>query len=108
MTSIIHLLFLGQLLLGIAFTPVARVQPRVHVIEIRQMKFNPATLTVGKGDTLVFINKDLVTHNATEITGKSWKSPDLASGDSCRMAISRSAKYYCSLHPVMKGEIIVQ
>jgi len=30
------------------------VSPKVHVVEIRQMKFNPAVLEVNKGDTVVF------------------------------------------------------
>ncbi|MBB6611588.1 cupredoxin domain-containing protein [Pontibacter sp. Tf4] len=104
----VDLSLFGLLLLCTTFTPVAGVQPTVHTIRISQMQFNPATLTVHKGDTIVFVNKDIVTHDATEISGKAWKSPALASGDSWRMAATKSAAFYCSFHPVMKGKIVVK
>ena len=99
---------LGLLLLCTTFSLAPRVTPRVHRVEISQMQFKPATLMVSKGDTVEFINKDLVTHDATESSGKPWKSPALASGDSWRKAVTKSADYYCSFHPVMKGKIVVE
>lgn len=104
----VDLSLLGLLLLCSTFAPVTKAPPSVHTVQISQMRFQPAELIIRKGDTVVFINKDIVTHNATEISGKSWKSPDLASGDSWRTPISKSVAYYCSLHPVMKGKITVK
>jgi plastocyanin len=88
--------------------PGATLQPKVHTVEIRQMKFSPAVLEVSKGDSIIFINKDLVSHDVTEISGKSWKSPALAPGDSWEKAVTKTASYYCSFHPVMKGKILVK
>jgi plastocyanin len=89
-----------------AFT--GEVAPKTYTVEIKQMKFQPAELTVHKGDKVVFVNKDMVTHNVTEASGKSWKSPDLPSGKSWSMVATKNAGYYCSLHPVMKGTIVVK
>ncbi|MBF9251671.1 cupredoxin domain-containing protein [Pontibacter sp. 172403-2] len=79
-----------------------------HRVEIVQMRFQPAELSVKKGDTVVFVNKDVVTHNVTEESGKSWKSPALASGESWIVVVSRTSDYYCSFHPMMKGKILIE
>lgn len=80
---------------------------RRHVVEISQMKFVPEVLNVNKGDTVVWINKDMVGHDVTEETLNSWTSSRLAAGASWTMVATRSEAYYCSLHVVMKGKIIV-
>jgi plastocyanin len=35
---------------------------KVDTVEIKDMKFQPAEITVKKGDTIVWINHDMVTH----------------------------------------------
>lgn len=86
-------------------TPAATKQAPVVVIE--QMKFVPDTLTVKKGDTITFINKDLVPHDVTEIA-KGWKSGTLNPDSSWRFVPQKDADYFCSIHVVMKGRIKVQ
>lgn len=88
--------------------PGSTLQPKVHTVVIRQMKFSPAVLEVNKGDSIVFINKDLVSHDVTEASGKSWKSPALAPGDSWKKVVTKNSSYYCSFHPVMKGKVLVK
>jgi plastocyanin len=83
-------------------------QPQTHTVEIKQMKFQPATLNLQKNDTVVFVNSDIVAHNATEASSKAWASPNLASGDSWKVVVAQSADYYCTIHPVMKGKLVVQ
>jgi len=80
----------------------------LYTIEIKQMKFQPAELVVQKGDTIVWINRDLVTHDVTEIPGKTWTSSPLPTGKSWSLVVSQSADYYCSIHVVMKGKILMQ
>jgi plastocyanin len=82
--------------------------PVVHTIVISSMQFNPAELTLQKGDTVVFVNKDLVVHDITQDPEKSWTSSNLSPGQSYRMAIRVSSDYYCSIHPTMKGKLVVQ
>ena len=81
---------------------------KAYTVTIQQMKFTPATLTVSKGDTVIWINKDIVTHNVTDATAKEWASPGLSPGMSWSRVITKSAAYMCTLHPVMKGSLEVR
>ncbi|SFC25579.1 plastocyanin/azurin family copper-binding protein [Kaistella jeonii] len=88
-------------------TENANLKTETHVVTIENMKFNPAIITVNKGDKVTFINKDIVAHNATE-TKKLWASPLLQNGQSWTFAPDKTSDYYCSVHLVMKGKIIVK
>jgi plastocyanin len=79
-----------------------------HTVEIKQMKFNPAELQVSKGDTVVWVNHDIVAHDVTEERAKKWTSSLIPSNASWQMVVSQSADYYCSIHVVMKGKLIVK
>ena len=92
---------------GCTSEPEKRV-PEVHTIVISAMKFNPAELTLQKGDTIVFINNDLVVHDITQDPDKTWTSSNLSPGQSFRMAVRGSSNYYCSIHPTMKGKLLVE
>lgn len=81
--------------------------PQRHVVEISQMKFVPDILNVSQGDTIVWINKDMVDHDVTEEETHSWTSSRIPAGGSWKMVATKSDAYYCSLHVVMKGKIIV-
>lgn len=80
---------------------------RNHTIEIKQMTFSPANIVVKKGDRITFVNHDMVTHDITEAK-KAWSSAPLLIGKSWPMTVTQTAAYYCSIHPVMKGKIIVK
>ena len=79
-----------------------------HTIEIKQMKFEPAELKLHKGDTVLWINKDITDHDVTEETEKKWTSSKLPMGKSWSMVAQESANYFCSIHMVMKGQLIVE
>jgi plastocyanin len=69
------------------------------------MKFVPADITVHKGDTVIWINKDMVAHDVTEETAKAWTSSPISFGGSWKMEVTEEADYYCSIHAVMKGKL---
>lgn len=100
-------------LLNSCTTPEERAQKvqesvhKVYIVEIRQMQFKPAELTLQKGDTVVWTNQDIVTHDVTEEKHKLWTSGPLAPGHSWSFVVMESADYYCSIHVVMKGKLIV-
>ncbi|MBX2941746.1 MAG: hypothetical protein KF860_05325 [Cyclobacteriaceae bacterium] len=79
-----------------------------HTVEIKQMKFVPAELTVHEGDTVLWVNKDLVAHDATEENKKLWTSGPIALGGLWSKVVTESADYYCSIHVVMKGKLTVE
>jgi len=87
--------------------PLVKKQPTVHSVEIAQMKFNPSELSVKKGDIILFINHDLVPHDITEQPGKSWHSSPIAPGQTWKLEVREATDYFCSIHPVMKGKIMV-
>jgi len=89
-------------------TVAAEKKETTHFITIAQMNFSPAEITVSKGDTLVFINHDLVAHNVTEEDSNAWASPVLQPGQQWEHIVTASANYYCTIHPVMKGKITAQ
>jgi putative membrane protein len=78
-----------------------------HIIEIKNMKFIPAELSVKKGDTVVWINKDFVTHDVARSKDKSWQSTPLKEGQSWSKEITESENYNCTFHPFMNGKIIL-
>ena len=81
--------------------------PKSHIVEIKDMKFQPAELVVNKGDTVIWINKDIVPHDVTE-KNKAWASPLLNNEDVWKKVVKQSDAYYCSIHLVMKGKLIVK
>jgi plastocyanin len=102
------LLFLNLLLLHCA-TGEERIinKPGSDTVRIRQMQFQPAELTVHTGDTVVFVNEDMVAHDVTEASSKDWASGPMATGGSWKMRVTKSDDYYCSIHVVMKGKIML-
>jgi plastocyanin len=96
----------GLLLFSCKPTPEATV-PAKHIVEIKAMKFLPAELIVKSGDTVVWINRDIVTHDVTEDPGKAWTSSVMPTGATWSFIVTKSADYYCSIHVVMKGKLLV-
>lgn len=82
--------------------------PKVYVVEMKQMQFQPNELTVQKGDTVVFVNHDMVDHNIVEASKGLWSSSMLPAGKSWKTAIDKSYDYICTIHPTMKGKITVK
>jgi plastocyanin len=89
------------------FITPAKADTKVVVIE--GMKFVPATLTVHRGDTVVWRNKDFFPHNATASQG-GFRSGDLAPDASWQYKADHAGRfaYICTLHPSMKATLIVQ
>src|SRR5690606_7306496 len=80
-------------------------KPAIHTVEMKQMKFIPEMLTVNKGDTIIFVNRDMLTHDVTEEALKAWSSSPLKANESWKLTAMESVNYFCSIHPVMKGKI---
>jgi plastocyanin len=83
-------------------------KPHTDTVVINDMRFQPEEIRVRSGDTIVWVNRDLVTHCVNEASHRAWASPDIASGGSWRMVVTGNATYYCTIHPVMKGRIVVK
>ena len=84
--------------------------PKKHVVEISALKFEPEQLNAAIGDTVVWVNKDIVPHTATA-TDEKWDFDYIADGDKSTVLIVQETgnqPYFCRYHPSMKGVIIVR
>jgi plastocyanin len=101
----------GGLCLAAAGGAAARApdDPATHTVTIEGMTFVPETLTVTRGDTVVWINKDLVPHTATSKKG-GFDSQAIAAGESWKLVVSKRGElpYVCAFHPTMKGTLRVR
>ena len=99
-----------QLLLaaGLAFALGGPAYAATHTVKIDGMKYEPATLTVKRGDRIVWQNKDVVPHTAT--ARGAFDSGSIATGKSWSHAMSKSGRfdYVCTFHPGMKAQVVVQ
>lgn len=100
--------------LSILFTLPAegsKAAPQIHTVKIKGMVFVPATLEVSVGDTVVWVNEDLVPHTATAIAGdtKVFDSGVLPAKATWKYVAAKSGTipYVCLLHPTMKATLIV-
>jgi len=84
--------------------------PHSHVVEIRRMAFHPAVLEVRRGDTVVWVNRDIVPHTATAARKPGWNTGPLRQGKSGRHVANRRGEesYACELHPTMLGKLVVR
>ena len=80
---------------------------RVDTVFISEMKFQPEEINITKGDTVIWINNDLVEHCVTEAHNMNWTSHKIAAGSSWKKKIEQDTDYYCAIHLVMKGRIVV-
>ncbi len=81
---------------------------KIDTVKISGMEYHPADLTVNKGDTVVWINEDIVPHNVTAFPGNEWTSGTLNVGTTWKKVMEDDIDYYCSIHPTMKGKIAVK
>lgn len=81
-----------------------------HQVEIRNFAFAPKTLTVPAGTRVVWTNRDEEPHVVTSAGASFASSKALDTGDSYSATFSKPGTYtyYCSIHPMMVGTIIVQ
>lgn len=79
-----------------------------HTVTIEGMKFVPDTLTVKKGDRVVWKNQDVVPHTATAKGG--FDSRSIAAGRSWSHVARKPGRhdYVCTFHPGMKATLVVQ
>ena len=79
-------------------------------IEIHNFAFAPATLTVPVGTRVVWTNRDEEPHVITSAGSLFASSKGLDTSDSYAVTFSKPGTYgyYCSIHPMMVGTIIVQ
>jgi LPXTG-motif cell wall-anchored protein len=84
--------------------PRAAADPGVTIVDFN---FRPATITVNAGDTVTWTNSGKAPHDAR---GGGISTPTLKPGQSASHTFSSagSFSYICSIHPFMKGKVVVR
>lgn len=82
-------------------------QAQGSTVSIESFAFNPATLPVKAGTTVVWTNNDSVAHN---IKSTGFNSPTMAKGQTFEFKFDTKGtfEYSCGIHPSMTGKIVVE
>ena len=80
-----------------------------NTVKIDNFTFNPPRLIVTTGTRVTWINEDDIPHTVTSPT-KLFKSKALDTDDRFSFTFTAPGvyEYFCSLHPHMKGTIVVE
>ena len=96
--------------IGEAIDPDAEVNAdaQEHTVNILNMRFSPAFLTIPAGDSVLFVNNDTLVHTVTDDAG-GIASGDIQPGKSWTRTYPVAGEYafHCEKHPAMKGTITV-
>ncbi len=87
---------------------LAADRPRTHEVLIQGLQNVPETVTVKRGDIVVWLNKDPFPHTGT--SAGAFDSGLIAAVKSCRFTARRAGTYpyVCTLHSNMKGTLRVE
>ena len=100
----------GLLLIGIHSAGAAvggAAASKVAKVGIANFAYRPATLAVAKGDQVTFSNSSKVTHTATR--NGAFDTGPIKPGKSASVRFKQKGTfpYHCSIHPSMRGKIVV-
>ena len=84
------------------------VAAKGHEVTMDGTRFIPETLTVQRGDRVVWVNKDPFPHTAT--ADGAFDSGSIAAGRPWSYTAYKQGElpYVCTFHPGMKGMLVVQ
>ncbi|HET7036476.1 MAG TPA: cupredoxin family copper-binding protein [Thermomicrobiaceae bacterium] len=90
--------------------PANAATPGPNQVFIGNFAFQPASLTVPVGTEVTWINQDDVPHTVTSRQKGVFASQALDTGDhfSFHFGSAGTYAYYCAIHPIMNGEVIVR
>jgi plastocyanin len=89
--------------------------PGTPTVTMQNLAFSPATITVPRGTTVIWVNKDSASHTIVSdargsvAQGSVFTSNSLANGASYSFKFDNPGtyQYHCSIHPTMKATVIV-
>jgi plastocyanin len=87
-----------------------QAKTKTYTIVIEGMKFIPKTLTVERGDTVIWNNKDPFPHTATAQSGFDFDSKGIGVNKAWQFVAHEpgTIPYICTFHPTMKGTLVVK
>lgn len=95
--------------LAVVLTGMSAISAHAETIQIVMDKliYIPAEASAKVGDTIEWVNKDILVHTATAINGD-W-NVTIAPKKTERLILKKAGtiEYFCRFHPNMKGRIAV-
>jgi plastocyanin len=90
-----------------AETPAVPVAGKTVEVTIQSFAFNPHSITISSGDKVKWTNTDSANHT---IVGTNFSSSNLKKGDLYEHIFTKAGtyNYQYSIHPSMKGVVIVK
>jgi amicyanin len=87
-------------------------QPSGNTVILKSSSFQPSSITVSAGDTVTWINEDAVDHTVTGDktgSGDDFDSGTMKQGQQFTHVFDQAGTYpyHCSIHPNMKGTVVV-
>ncbi len=83
--------------------------PETHIVEMQGLVFVPATIEAKVGDTVLWINTDVMPHTATAVDG-AWDSGMMNAGDEWSLLVEETGEmnFICTFHPSREGVITAE
>ena len=109
MRRILFVIALSLLVCSAVAAATKHRKPKTHTVVMEAMVFRPAALTVRSGDTIVWVNKDIVEHTATSAAA-GFDSKMIRPGQSWKHTVRSKGNFavLCSYHPAMTGTLQVK
>lgn len=88
--------------------PIPTPAPTTYNVTIQGFAFSPASLSVKKGDTVIWTNKDSAGHTVTGNNGGP-SSPTIGTNETYSYTFNSAGtfSYHCAPHPNMTGTVVV-
>src|SRR3989344_8886748 len=79
-------------------------------VSISDFAFNQRTITIQKGESIIWTNEDSVKHSIVSDSGNEIASDSISKGEIYEHTFNNvgTYSYYCGIHPSMKGEVVVE
>ena len=94
---------------GVSIARAAENKNAAVTVTVDNFSFTPKEITVAAGTTITWVNHHDVPHTVVS-PDKKFKSKALDTDEKFSFTFSDSGAYayFCSVHPVMTGKVIVQ
>jgi len=95
--------------LGALLLVLVTASARAETIQVKMVNvgYAPAQISAHVGDTIEWVNSDIVAHTATA-RNKAWDVMILPNAKkSVVLKTAGTVEYYCKFHPNMKGQITI-
>jgi plastocyanin len=83
-------------------------------VDMKNIQFNPKTITIKKGATVEWVNQDSSNHDVTKSSGPGPQfasgTGNIGSGGTYKQTFNAAGtiQYHCTVHPGMNGTIVVK